>query len=71
MSKKHTININNRLEFLRRQLKRIDSEAVDLEKQLDEYQGVCWSCEHTGETTGLVACEIGNANYPNVCGKYA
>ena len=69
MSKKHAININNRLEFLRRQLKRIDSEAVDLEKQLDEYQDTCWSCEHTGETTDLVLCEIKNVNYPNRCNK--
>lgn len=55
------------LQMLYRKRTRIAEDIHRLERQAKQ---TCWGCPHTGSTTDLVTCEIGNVNYPYRCEKY-
>ena len=68
MSKEKAIKLTNQLARINRAIDRLQQEREIVSNALELINDrKCWSCPHTGQTTDLTPCEIGNKNYPRIC----
>ena len=68
MSNEKTTKLTSRIARINRAIDRLKQERETASNALELMNDrKCWSCPHTGETTDLVPCEIGNKNYPRIC----